>query len=466
MKMNFEEVKSEIQEKESRLKKEMETLAFRRKVLENKLSQLKNQNQNMLDASTQTNNKFLLSEQTDYSSITQSFGIIHALQIMFSSLLWKNNFASIVRCEESSNSLSDDVILIFFIELIPNIKNKHNYIPSSNSKHKICNAHQSASKYSKTSSKFSITYLIEMAKFHCRESRFSLSDSRKKYKLMKKTLKSFLELSDCSRHSVWLILLGNRARTTKQLFYYCRSQVAIGKLKPEIDHVICEDLKRVLRYYLNFWSNEDIKNLTKCENKEADLSKSLLFFKLRDVLGAFQIFRPDIGYVQGMCRLSFILYSETRSCYDTFMALTNLLLFRSPYYSLYTLEDQAITYWENEVKEFAIKFIPNSYAIINDMNPLAIKFFVMENFLLLFANYFEEQENKIIWDLYLFFGESFLILMSIGIMASTSRLGSTSLKSFEQLKELTALLGVKSVIKSVEDSGLKISTIKKLMKEN
>jgi hypothetical protein len=238
-------------------------------------------------------------------------------------------------------------------------------------------------------------------------------------KIHRKVFQLLEKWNETSRREVWPKLLGNRLKITPEL--YCNLRTIAGHNFPKsIERVIVEDLKRVVRYYLKFWNPSDVRAEAVPKSAPLDVSglsapkeeelvnkneplddafwenvdRLRIFENLKEVLMCFQVYRGDIGYVQGMCRLSFMTFTVFKNNIETFANLCNLLFFKKPLLICYRFEIDAIDLYEKCLDDYTTKLFPQLMKKLKRQNDKILKIFVMENFFILFANYFDEGDNK------------------------------------------------------------------------
>ena len=108
------------------------------------------------------------------------------------------------------------------------------------------------------------------------------------------------------------------------------------------------------------------------------------------ILGAFQNYRPDCGYVQGMCYLAaMLLIHQTRpeDCYVTFCNLVVSSKFHL-IYDFYTAKHQTVLATYKVFWKLLRNHCPNLYINMKD-NDATCKFFLFEWIITLFSNSFD-----------------------------------------------------------------------------
>ena len=145
------------------------------------------------------------------------------------------------------------------------------------------------------------------------------------------------------RGLVWPLALGNTLRITEELYQYYTSQASLEMDQDRLSSSLAASARQILDDTSSDVYMRRLKTATKMAmGKEESMMQieqdihrtfsSLKLFKpgsdlhsnLRMVLGAYVMYRPDVGYVQGMSYLAgmFLLYMDGP---EAFMCLCNLL---------------------------------------------------------------------------------------------------------------------------------------------
>lgn len=124
---------------------------------------------------------------------------------------------------------------------------------------------------------------------------------------------------------MWLQMQGNTLRITPQLYKLNieRGKLIEANLDKEVQFrktlkIIEEDLHRTFGELGHF----------RYGNK--------FYQPLRNILVAFAIYRPDLGYIQGMSFVAGAMLLNTNSEYDTFCLFANLMTNSNLLYNFYT----------------------------------------------------------------------------------------------------------------------------------
>lgn len=221
-------------------------------------------------------------------------------------------------------------------------------------------------------------------------------------------------IKNSDRSDVWRKLIGNKLKITPELYFSLKA-LSERNFPPQIERTITEDLKRVLRYYLKSWDlkvvqreyqqfsqYEKVKNLQSestakppFENFVWERTDHLRIFEnLREMCRCFQVFRGDVGYVQGMCRISFFFFSVFQNTIEAFTFMANFLLTKEPMLDCYKFSQPKMELYENAVRKFLPRAAPQCSKALLRENDRLLSVFMMENLFTLFSNYFEEVDAK------------------------------------------------------------------------
>lgn len=127
------------------------------------------------------------------------------------------------------------------------------------------------------------------------------------------------------RKELWSSRIGNRLKLTKNRVLFLKKRLEIDGVDPVADKVISNDLNRTF---------PDCK--TYKQGRE-------MYEAMQRILRMFQLYRPDIGYVQGMSYLVSALYYifEEEEC---FILFCNLIICNKFIYSLYTFDVNKVSF--------------------------------------------------------------------------------------------------------------------------
>ncbi|KAI3658945.1 hypothetical protein MP638_006321 [Amoeboaphelidium occidentale] len=138
-----------------------------------------------------------------------------------------------------------------------------------------------------------------------------------------------------------------------------------------------------------------------------------LHYPLMQVLQAFVVYRPDLGYVQGM---SFVaaMFLLNLDLFDSFKALANLI--QRPFFTaFYLLREQDINRYFKVFSMLFAEYLPDLYLcfVKHSIEP---QLFLIEWFLSLYARCLPLDIASRVWDCYFLFGEVFVFRTALGIL--------------------------------------------------
>jgi hypothetical protein len=115
-------------------------------------------------------------------------------------------------------------------------------------------------------------------------------------------------IPSCIRIQVWKLFIGNDLRIRSEQFDFLKQYSRADSRCAEFERLVELDLPRTFPNLMFF-----------CD------SNAPLWQPLKDVLVSFAMFRPDIGYVQGMSYIGAMLLMNHPSTQDTFVSFANLI---------------------------------------------------------------------------------------------------------------------------------------------
>ena len=124
-------------------------------------------------------------------------------------------------------------------------------------------------------------------------------------------------LTDEERKEVWKARIGNKLKITKELYHGLFSRLHSRSFPKKVDKLIRDDLDRTFPNCLTF---EEGKRM---------------YSKMHNLLRLFQLYRPDIGYIQGMTYIISTLYYYFDE-YETFKCFCNLVITNNFMRNMYT----------------------------------------------------------------------------------------------------------------------------------
>lgn len=155
---------------------------------------------------------------------------------------------------------------------------------------------------------------------------------RSKYKhLVKDTRENYYEreslfyffknytISDEERKHLWKIRIGNHLGITRELYDSLSLRLEAEGIKNQYSKLIANDLFRTLPNYGSTKIGES------------------MYQKLHHILSLFQLYRPDIGYVQGMSFLVVMLYFYYDE-FETFAIFSNLIITKPLLFACYDFD--------------------------------------------------------------------------------------------------------------------------------
>ena len=184
------------------------------------------------------------------------------------------------------------------------------------------------------------------------------------------------------------------------------------------------------------------------------------------VLKSFQVFRGDIGYVQGMSQLVYILHQVFRDEFLTFEFFVHLILKKYPLYEFYTFNAKTVVHFSKILKYFVDANIKKKPDGLNFFLENMVGTYLYSIFFTLFVGFFEEKDIYVILDLVSFQNYSILLYLAIIILLLFAKEGSEIVCSIADLKAYCKKEGLQGIIRKGRQFNLKLQEIVEEFEKN
>ena len=135
-------------------------------------------------------------------------------------------------------------------------------------------------------------------------------------------------ISDEERKTLWKTRIGNSLRIDRELFESLKLRLKSDGIRPQFAKLIVDDLNRTLSNYKNYSVGQ------------------YMYDSVQELLSLFQIYRPDIGYIQGMSFLIVMLYYYYEE-FECFALFCNLILTKKMTFKCYNFEIDEVSRFES-----------------------------------------------------------------------------------------------------------------------
>lgn len=244
-----------------------------------------------------------------------------------------------------------------------------------------------------------------------------------KYKYNKNIKKFFYEgLPISMRGKIWLLCLGNNFSITPE-YYEIEVKKAIDILILTNENQINSNNEEEIKLYYSFIKKINKENSIKYIDLDITRTFSYLgIFKegspmsedLREILRAFVISRPDIGYIQGLSYIAGLLLIYM-SKFQAFVSLLNLVL-HSSILSFYRFDEYQIRNRLQIFKQIFYINLPNLCDHFESINLLP-EHYIIEWFMTLFSKNLNIDLTSRVWDIYMIDGTKVIYQVSIVILS-------------------------------------------------
>ncbi|KAF8764394.1 TBC1 domain family member 14-like [Argiope bruennichi] len=214
------------------------------------------------------------------------------------------------------------------------------------------------------------------------------------------------------RGRVWKLAIGNDLNITQELFDICTAR-SKEKIWVSTDVKSCESSE-----------DTDEPNENAADFIKLDVSRTfpqLGIFQeggpyhntLEGILGAYVIYRPDIGYVQGMSFLAAMLLLNLDAV-DSFICFCNLLN-RQCQLAFFRIEQKMMTVYYSVYEEYFKENLPKLFNVFAKQN-LSPDLYLVDWLYTLYSKSLPLDVACRVWDVYLRDGEEFLVKTALGIL--------------------------------------------------
>lgn len=218
----------------------------------------------------------------------------------------------------------------------------------------------------------------------------------------------------CYRGEVWASMIGNELRLNSQVFNAFNNDITMQRLS---------DLSLERNEQAN--AQKKRPNVSSASQALSPFKQSSLILKdiprtfphlnslfeevhslstsLKDILGAFNSFRPDIGYVQGMCYLAAMLLIHQTRPETCFVSFCNLIHKYDLLHDFYMAESVSILRTYKVFWRLIREYTPVLYANLKE-NDATCHMFLQPWIITLFSSSFDIDTCAVLWDQVFFYG--------------------------------------------------------------
>lgn len=214
----------------------------------------------------------------------------------------------------------------------------------------------------------------------------------RKSKSFKATTKALIDDKGAiTRRFVWGKMIDNKLRITPELYHHFRGLCQIN-FPQDVRRAIQLDLERILRFYKILPQNIESGKGVKESQTRLDCNPEQISNNIIEVLCCFQVYRGDIGYVQGMAQVAYLIHTVFKNPIETFSAFTNIILCKKPMLTFYRFDLEKIDAYTFCLEYYLKKLFPGMMEELNTINCNLVSIFVTESFFTIFASYFKETD--------------------------------------------------------------------------
>lgn len=208
-------------------------------------------------------------------------------------------------------------------------------------------------------------------------------------------------ISDAERKHLWKVRIGNSLKIDMRLFKSLKERLKIEGVSLSTERIIKNDMSRTVPHY-----------------KETAAGK-YMYENIKELLSLFSLYRPDIGYVQGMSFLIVVLYYYYEE-FECFVLFANLIITKRLIMTCYDFDiDRIMTYksiFNNKIK----RKCPKVQKLL-EVSGINTEAFLLDWLYTLFSRAVNIKMVRIFWDIFLIFGDYYLLRVAYSIFGLLKR---------------------------------------------
>ena len=211
------------------------------------------------------------------------------------------------------------------------------------------------------------------------------------------------------RGEVWESLIGNEQRVNLNLYKALLVRVRLAEGNIQHDQGFKNNLKVI---------EEDLmRTFTELKYFRPGMK---LYQPLKNILAAFSVFRPDLGYVQGMSFVAGSLLMHTGDEFLGFKLFANMMG-KTLIYTFYSFDMPKVNIFFHIFMKLLQEKNPKLGSIFVEYQ-IQPSVFLFEWVVALFSNILPLESSARIWDNYFFYGDEFLMKVCLGICACLEKI--------------------------------------------
>lgn len=228
-------------------------------------------------------------------------------------------------------------------------------------------------------------------------------------------------VSDNERKEIWRIRIGNSLRITREQYVSLKGRRKAGEVNKATNKLIVDDLNRTLPNY-----------------KEVPVGEQM-YSAVQELLALWHLYRPDIGYVQGMSFLMVMLYYYYED-FQCFVLFSNLVLTKPLLFACYNFDMDLIMGYKGVFNRKIERKCPKVKATL-DAFCINTETFILDWMFTIFTRSFSIQTARVFWDIFLLFGDYYLMRIAYAIFGLLKKELSNSKNMEDGLKFIRSRTG-------------------------
>ena len=221
------------------------------------------------------------------------------------------------------------------------------------------------------------------------------------------------------RKTVWSLTMPNDLKINQKMYDIFLERAKICQENQDKDHTFRKNLL-VIEKDLHRTHSE--MNIFRYGNR--------CYQPLKNVLMAYSLYRPDLGYVQGMSYVAASILLHYNDELETFKCLANLLNREDMLYNFYSFDMEKV----NVVFHIFMRLLSEKLPELSEVfvsTGISCSIFLFEWIIAMYSNIFQLDLSSRIWDSILYFGEFYIMKTALAICVCISE--TQDMSSFENV---------------------------------
>jgi hypothetical protein len=205
------------------------------------------------------------------------------------------------------------------------------------------------------------------------------------------------------RKVVWSIIVGNNLKINYKLYEMFLERVKICQENDNKDVTFRKNLKVIEEDLHRTYSEMSVFRFG-----------NRLYQPLKNILLAYSMYRPDLGYVQGMSYVAGSILLHYGDEFEAFKVFANLMSREEMLINFYSFDMEKV----NVVFHIFMRMLAEKLPAVHETfvsTGISCSIFLFEWVIAMFSNIFQLDLSSRIWDSMFYYGDSFILKTALAI---------------------------------------------------